>query len=861
MIKQAEKYLTAFIRRNGKGLSFLSLFLLPAAISLSLYGSEPDLTAGDHAFAAKDYAVAASFYTRYLQKMKKTEDQVRIREAYERLLDSLLFGELTSEAEKLLQEYLAKYPGVNPVAAGMWKGKLLMQKGKVQDAIILFEQLLSGIPASDPSRISALSAYADALEKAGRYKEAAGNYRKLLSVAGKSVTGGNTLLKLILACIHASDFASAEKLLSGKEKDLISAENRDLLHAYLLLQKDPEKEKGSFWKNLLAQYSSLPGKNPSRTVKKDPLLYLVASAYANNDLVRKDFASAMSAARLAYYAAGSNRELFDTISRIVRIVEKSGNGKEAALLAEKQLQLFRHTMVDTSVKQRTADLLLKNERLEGAAKLHESIFSDIRNPWQVQKESFRKYLYIKLRMKEFPAALARVRKELANRKREAEGEMLAAETLGNAGKVKESIEIYRELGKKYPLFASEAFYKATLLAIAEKDREQVVQLSGLLESAKDMQKKFRKELPYIRAVKNILEGKKAGAESLLEKYLQDPSGSNIPEALSFAGILALEKNEYGKAESYLQRIIKEYPSFPNAPLAAYWLIHIHTVKNETSSAEKMTMLLAEKYPGSSLTPDALLLLFRSCAEKGSYKKAEEILHLLSSLEIVKKDPAKYEGRILCAESLLEEKRNNRKKAVKILEEVIKKYPQGQIFQEASCRLGELYYRMNEVDKAVIAYTKASVAAGSDPLLTYAAQGALGNILLSSRSQDKESLQQALECFLAIAGESSAPAEFRAEAAYKAGRCLELQGEKTKADIQYKQLLYSFPAEKLHEETLAALWCVKAAEKLVDSAVKTPILSAFENAKFALHYLHNGGMLTREEAEKRFERLKKLKFNP
>ena len=86
-------------------------------------------------------------------------------------------------------------------------------------------------------------------------------------------------------------------------------------------------------------------------------------------------------------------------------------------------------------------------------------------------------------------------------------------------------------------------------------------------------------------------------------------------------------------------------------------------------------------------------------------------------------------------------------------------------------------------------------------------------------------------------------------------------EKTEADIQYKQLLYSFPAEKLHEETLAALWCVKAAEKLVESAAKTPILSAFENAKFALHYLHNGGLLTRKEAEKRFERLKKLKFNP
>ena len=860
MIKQAEKYARAFVRRGGRFLFLLYLFLFPAVSGL-LYAVEPDLTAGDHAFAAKDYAVAASFYTRYLQKMKKTEDPQKIREAYERLMDSLLFGQLTSEAEKLLQEYLARYPGVNPVAAGMWKGKLLMQKGQVQEAVTLFEKLLADLPGSDPSRISALSAYADALEISGRYREAAEIYRKLLSVTGKSVPGGNILLKLLLACIHASDFSAAEKLLSGKEKDLLSAESRELLYAYLLLKKDPEKEKGSVWKALLAQYSSLPGNTPAKTVKKDPLLYRVASAYADSELARGEFASAVESGRLAYYAAGSNKELFNAISRIIRIVEKSGNGKEAALLAEKQLQLFRHTMVDTSVKQRTAELLLKNDRLESAAKLHESIFHDIRNPWEVQKESFRKYLYIKLRMNEFPSALRHVRGELANRKREAEGEMLVAEALESAGKVKESIETYRELGKKYPLFASEAFYKAVLLAIKEKDREQVIMLSGLLESAGDIQKQFLKEMPYIHAVKNVMEGKKREAEALLEKYLADPSNRNIPEALSFAGILALEKKEYGKAEQYLLRITNEYPSYRNAPLAVYWLIHIYTVENKEAAAEKMTMFLAGKYPDSSLTPDALFEYFRSCMDKGAYGKGSEVLRKLSSLEIVKRNVVKYEGRILCAESLLEEKRNNREKAVKILEDVIKKYPQGQIFQEACCRLGEIYYRMNEVDKAVIAYTKASVAAGSDPLLTYAAQGALGNILLSSRSQDTESLKQALECFLAIAGESTAPAEFRAEASYKAGRCLELLGEKTKADIQYKQLLYSFPAEKLHEETLAALWCVKAAEKLVDSAVKTPILSAFENAKFALHYLHNGGLLTREEAEKRFERLKKLKFNP
>ena len=47
-----------------------------------------DLRAGDDAFAARDYPVAVSFYTKYLQDAGAKQDRTAEREAYERLLDA-----------------------------------------------------------------------------------------------------------------------------------------------------------------------------------------------------------------------------------------------------------------------------------------------------------------------------------------------------------------------------------------------------------------------------------------------------------------------------------------------------------------------------------------------------------------------------------------------------------------------------------------------------------------------------------------------------------------------------------------------------------------------------------------------------
>ncbi|MBR2365045.1 MAG: tetratricopeptide repeat protein [Lentisphaeria bacterium] len=843
--------------------------LLPGILIFSLYGEEPDLTAGDNAFAAKDYAVAASFYTRYLNKLKAIDaDKNKLREAYERLMDSLLFGELTANAEKYLEEYKKLFPDAKELSVDMWQGELLLQKGYLTEALPVYEKILSSLHGRDPRRLRALSAYARTLESLSRYQEASKAYHMLREQAGNTPMGENAFLRETLTAIHAKDFLRAEQLTAEAETFRDNGRTHTLLQACLLLKKEGLAAGKPLWEKLLSESSRMPaGKetaDPLPENRKDFLLYLVASLYGDAFFNEKDLPSAAAAYRLAYHAAGSNKELFQTLSRLIRTISSSGNGKEAADLAEKQVEYFRHPLVNNAAKLRIAEILKKNGRNDSAVKLYSSVFHDFNATQEQCGTSCRNYLLIMLREKKTRQALTVLREFFKQKNRQQEGELLIAETLAESGHFKESLSIYETLGDTVPSLAPEAFYKALRIAIHTRENSKVAELYEKLMLSRPTSGGILRELPFLEGMKNMLSGKKEEAEKLFAKYIHTKPAAQLQdllEALKACSMLSLEKKDYKKAVYCLHRLVKEFPGHSTAPLAAYWLMHLYFLQNDELSAEQTAWFLAGKYPASDLVPEALLRLCRHYTENGAYNKASAVLDRLMKMPSSAKGGKMLEGKVLYERSRIAAAQGRTDEALELLQKTVKITSQGPVYQEAGCKMGELLYKMGRIDEALEAYTKASVAAGSDPLLTFAAQGALGNILLSARSQDQESLKQALACFQTIAGENTAPEEFRAEAAYKAGRCHELLGEKDEAENLYKQLLYSCPAKKAMKNPAVSIWCVKAAECLIDSAAKTPVLSAFENARNALRYLYDAGLISRKDAQNRFNTLKQMKFNP
>ncbi len=848
--------------------------LLSGAFSFVLSGEEEDLAAGDSAFAAKDYAVAASFYTRHLKKLKSlSADPAKIREGYERLMDSLLSGFLASDAEKVLAEYKKQFPDANKISVDMWQGEIYLQKGALTKALPLYEKILSSLHGRDPRRLRALSAYGRSLELSRRYLDASKAYGMLREQAGDSPMGKEAAVRQILTGIQGKNFAEAEKLLAEINTVSGKDETGKLLHLYLILQRDGIKKGREVWEKFMQGYHHGKGspaeKSPDTAFplpvnKKDPLLYLVAGAYGDAFHSSRDYPAAISAYRTAYQAAENNKQLFRILTRIIRSVSAGGDGEKAAALAEKQVNFFHHPLVDAAAKMRIAGILAKNGRTANAIKLYESILHDLNATDEQLKTSSRNYFLLMIREKKISDGIAGVRAVFKKKSKVAEGEFLIAAVLAEENLLEESIAVYEVLPSRYPETAQEAYYKGARIALTAKKKESLTRLYGKLIASPLSSPEILNELPFLAGSKYMLEENHTAAEMAFEKYVKSAEKeklNDLPQAIHFLAILSIGKKDYRKAVPLLQRLVQSFPEFHSSPLALYWLVHISFILGEEAEAEKAAWLLAGKYPSSPLLPQTMLHLCRYYTDKGAYDKASSVLEKLSGMPEMKQAGKALEGKILCEKGDIAGKQGKKEEALAFYRQAAAKTASGPVYQAAECKMAKLLYEMGKTDEAIEEYAKASVAAGSDPLLTFAAQGALGNILLARRSQDQESLKQALACFLTIAGENTAPAEFRAESTYKAGRCHELLGEKLEAEKLYKQLLYMFPAKSLANNPALSVWCVKAAECLIDSAAKTPVLSAFENARKALHYLYDASLISRQDAENRFETLKKMKFNP
>ena len=121
--------------------------------------------------------------------------------------------------------------------------------------------------------------------------------------------------------------------------------------------------------------------------------------------------------------------------------------------------------------------------------------------------------------------------------------------------------------------------------------------------------------------------------------------------------------------------------------------------------------------------------------------------------------------------------------------------------------------------------------------------------------------KAVQHYRTLRDQPGCPAVFSAMADYRTGRCYELLGQQKSASEQYRQVLYRFPAAEAGKHPDATVWCVRAAEALIDQAGKHPVRTSLRQARFALHWLADAGLIPLQEAAERFEKLKNNQFKP
>ncbi len=811
-----------------------------------------DKKAGDRAFAAKDYAVAASFYGKYLEDARKAGSLENTRDAYERLLDALVLGRMPDLAEKTLQDYETAFPGANPLSLTMWRGDILSQRGRYAEAQKIYERILPALASKDPRRMRTLFSYGFVLERLKAYKSAAKVYNILYRQMGASALGKLAFERCVLCTAAAGEPRQALDLLlsypsNSDSKDFAAYR---LLNAYILLKAEGVDAASGAWQALLRDLKG----------EREPLTYLIASSYGDAFAVTKNYALALDSYRAAFHAAADKQEAFDTLERIIQVFSRIGDRKKAAELAVRQLELFKNSLVSTDTKLNTARLLEDSGNTQGALQLYESVYSNINSPPEKKREALRRYAMLQGAANRFGEAEKLIRSYYRGGT-EADGEFLIGEVLVAHGKVDRYIAVYRGIAKKWPALAPRALYLAASAALDAKEADKTIALVNELKKL-DLPEPEKTNILFMEASADEEKGLLKDARELYKKFLSAAKKENglVPQALYSAASLAFSSKEPAEAVTMYSRIVREYPKDSLAPRAAFWLIHVYYSMGDEIAAERETWLLAERHPNSEYAVNAIFRLASHYADAGSSSRAEAALD-----KLMKNDKfPQIQARAIFEKALQNYKNKESNAALKLLNELYERFPETNCIGDAYYLHGDILREDGNFSAAIPYYTKAAETLPGS-IIECAALGSIGDCMFalatSESSRSREDLEAAVSYYRKLLRQENCPPQLQMMAVYKIGRCIGMLGNEESAADYYKQLLYKLPAAEVDLRPVETVWCVKAAEALFDIAVHNPLRPTIEDAKFALHWLLDAGLIDRRTAEERFEKLKQRKFNP
>jgi len=827
-------------------------FAVPAAPDSAEAASVPDgdLHAGDNAFARQDYPVAVSFYTKYLQLAEKMQVRTAVQTAYERLLDALVMSKIPALASSRLNEYEKKFPGSNVTAITMWRGDILFQTGKYQEAAKLYRKLLPSLSRQDPRRFRTMFAYGQVLEKLGRWKDAAGQYDPIRQQASGTLLGRRSFIRLILCMAEDRQFNSVwDLLLKNPPADPEAKAAYPLLAAYVTMKQNGVKTASGAW---LVLIRSLPeGRNP--------LVYLTASAYGDAFLKEKDLPHALTSYRVAFHAAADKNEMFETLNRMIAVVHGTGDRLYSARLAMSQLDLFKDSLLSPEIKLRTARLLQESGNSEGSLKLYESVYANMNSSDAEKKQAVYEAALVQCRMGHLAEAEKLVHAYFPAEKKAA-GDFMLAEIFVRLKKPEKYIPKYESIAKQWPDRAALAYRKSAAACLEDRLPDQVLTFLDRLDQLPGNEKDIRSR--YLRAAAMAQKNQKQEALQLYNEYLKkaDRKDELFPLALYHSGLLAFAQQDLKLAAERLSRFRKEFPRHELTPQAASWLIQVHAVQHDVISAERETWLLAERYPDSEFAVDALFRLASHYAEEGARDKAMEALRKLSGDSRF----PRIQARAIYELAYQAWRNGEEKAALQHLSMLYEKFPDTPVLAEAYYLQGDIL-RSNSDFKSAIPFYRKAIEMKPAAILSAAAYGSIGDCLLAVAGQDpvssRNELLSALQSYKTVRELPGCPAAFEAMAIYRMGRCLELLGKNQEASEQYRQVLYKFPASKAKQHPAETVWCVRAAEALTDIAGKYPVRTSLRHARFALHWLADAGMIPLAQAAARFEKLKNRQFNP
>ena len=851
--------------------------------------SYPDRESGDRARADGEYGTAASFYRQYRAKAEQNADALARKDAYARELDALILANLADSATKLLDEYRAAFPQLDPNLVTLWQAEIDLIRRRADDADALLQKLLPYLEKDDPDllamQLRVFSCAAFAAELKGDHAAAAKYYGDIAGKAGLKTSLGRRALErqaLSLAVLGKYDEAfDLLKKLSDADADKRDVDAKSILRFYLTLSRDGFESVAEDWNRI--QSISAP--------RKDNFFFLAACRIGDEFSKRQDYRRAAEAFNLAYGFAAVREDAFDAMTRLIGAFQRLEDKKTAADLVMRMQTLFKDTKLSPDFKLQAASILFRADRPDDALDICLSSVSDTSLPVAEREAVYRKVLDMMLAEKAFPSARKFIDAFDTVPEKKPARAMDRAEVVWREKKPAEAAKLYRAVGESSRKFRQEALLNAMRCCQDAGQYQDMLDIAALLR--KDDPEHPAPDVLLLTAVAQFyLHDRAAAAQNYLDYEKAAPkteaNKSEREQALFLAGQLLSELGQPAKAVDVFRRLCQEYDR--NDGKSRYWLIHSLYASGDEIGAERESWRFIEEKPDSQYAGAAMLRLAEHYRGSGSVQHAESTLDQLLNQE---KYP-KIRDRAIYEKALIAFQRDDLAAAQEYLDQIDGSDPENAPVADIHYLRGDIARALNDFAKARTEYEAAAKAAAGTRLeqaalgsaadciyalaaapapKTVAAQPETSAVDKEKPKETKEpeekqkpatpadNYRKAFEAYQALLEMKGLLPEYRAMAVYKSGQSLWKAGDEKAAFDLFKQMVYLVPARDAAARPVEAYWCFRAVEALESLAHKDPSVSNVESAVSALVWLGQTGTADQESVRQRIRALRKKQYQP
>ena len=837
----------------------------------------PDKESGDRARASMEYGAAASFYRQYRAKAEQAGDAKAQKDAYACELDALILANLAQPAQKLLDEYRAKYPRADERAVDLWQAEIYLIQRKADEADKLLKKLISSLEKLDPGLLRALSCAAFVAELKGDHEAAAKHYGEIAANAGlKTEFGRRAVERQAMAEAAQGKFAEAYALLNSLP---VAESKRDvdalkLLSFYLALSEKGPESLADDWSQLRSVSSP----------RKDNLFFLAACRIGEEFLRRGETVRAAEAFHLAYGLASVREDATAAMLRLMDAFDKLESNEEAAELALRMISVFKDVQLSSDFKFRIAAILFRAGRPDDALDVCLSCIPDASAPAADREKSYRAALRTAMQEKAFPSALKLIDAFDTVPEGKPARAMDRAEVAWREGDPAKAAELYREVAKTSDGLWLEATLNAMRCYLDIGRYKDMLDVAAALRETDPA--KTDPEIVLLTATAQDKTGDLAAAAQSYRDY--EAAAPETPgnlasreRALFRAGQILCNLGQPAAAVGVFRRYCQKYQDDGSG---RYWLIHALYSSGDEVQAERETWRFIEDDPDSQYAGAAMLRLAEHYRGTGSVQHAESTLNQLLSQN---KNP-KILASATYERALIAFQRDDLAAALDYLGQIDVSDPKNAPVADIHYLRGDIARASNDFATARAEYE----AAAKDAAGTSLEQAALGSVAdciyalaetapaesspaPADNTADKEgnnkpqavpatpadNYRKAYEAYQSLLQLNGLLGEYKAMAIYKSAQSLWKAGDDQAAFDLFNQMVYLIPAKDAASRPVEAYWVLRAVEALESLAHEDPTVDNVESAVSALVWLGQTGTVDQASVRQRIRALRKKQYQP